>query len=83
MENYYAGSSTRDSIVSSFCTEHRTRFQATSGFEELSVYVNYAHGDEGARAWYSQRKLAKLASLKRTWDPEQLFSWYDPVPIYY
>lgn len=83
MENYYEPNATLDSTVSSFCTTQRTRFQATSGFEELSVYVNYAHGDEGANAWYSQRKMAKLSSLKQTWDPKQLFSWYNPVTIGY
>lgn len=41
----------------------------------LEVYVNYAHGDEGPVAWYSERKLPRLLALKSRWDPKNLFKW--------
>jgi len=63
--------------------QSRAAFQKTSGFDHLSVYVNFAHGDEGVDVWYTPRKMNNLTSLKRTWDPHQLFSWYDPVPLHY
>jgi hypothetical protein len=58
----------------------RAKFQRTSGFADLSIYTNYAHGDEGPEAWYSRRKLGELVHLKKLWDPQQLFSWYNPIP---
>lgn len=47
------------------------------------MYVNYAHGDEGPEAWYDVENLPRLAKLKMEWDPEQHFSWYQPVPLYW
>lgn len=60
--------------------QSRQNFAATSGYDSLSTYVNYAHGDEGPAAWYSTRKLTKLMSLKKQWDPKNLFSWYNAIP---
>lgn len=45
------------------------------GTSPLEVYVNYAHGDEGPVAWYSERKLPRLLALKSRWDPKNLFKW--------
>lgn len=59
----------------------RSKVQATSGFDQLAVYVNFAHGDEGPAAWYSAEKLKNLTRLKRKWDPKELFSFYQPVPL--
>ncbi|KAL2862546.1 FAD-binding oxidoreductase [Aspergillus lucknowensis] len=80
IENHYPDSSLDDS-VNALMRETRARFQATSGFDELSVYVNFAQGDEGAEAWYSSRKLERLKELKRAWDPNELFSYSNPIPI--
>ncbi|WYZ38371.1 hypothetical protein EsH8_III_000285 [Colletotrichum jinshuiense] len=71
---------TLDSTIASFVENARAELNATSGNKELSVYVNYAHGDEGAAAWYSQRKLPQLKHLKKTWDAKGLFSFTNPVP---
>lgn len=60
--------------------QSRQNFAATSGYDSLSTYVNYAHGDEGPVAWYSTRKLTKLMRLKKQWDPSNLFGWYNAVP---
>lgn len=57
--------------------------QVTSGFDDLAVYMNFAHGDEGPAVWYSPEKLENLTRLKREWDPKELFSFYQPVPLSY
>ncbi|KAF6825542.1 FAD binding domain-containing protein [Colletotrichum musicola] len=69
-----------DSTIASFVENARAELDATSGNKELSVYVNYAHGDEGAAAWYSRRKLPQLKQLKKKWDAKGLFSFTNPVP---
>ncbi|KAF6810456.1 FAD-dependent oxygenase, partial [Colletotrichum plurivorum] len=71
---------TLDSTIASFVENARAELDATSGNRELSVYVNYAHGDEGAAAWYSRRKLPQLKNLKKKWDAKGLFSFTNPVP---
>ena len=46
------------------------------------VYVNYAYGDEGARSMYwgaETWRMMKLQRLKLKWDPEAMFSRYNPV----
>lgn len=66
-----------------FTQAARAELQETSGFDGLSVYVNFAHGDEGVDAWYTLRKIGNLTRLKRKWDPLELFSWSFPVPLLY
>ncbi|TVY40372.1 FAD-linked oxidoreductase [Lachnellula occidentalis] len=61
----------------------RKDFAATSGYPDLSVYVNYAHGDEKLEQIYSAEKLPRLAALKKTWDPENLFAFNNPLPTHY
>ena len=70
-----------DAAVNAFAKPARDEFARTSGFDSLTTYSNYAHGDEGPEAWYSARKLPQLSALKRKWDPDQLFSWNYPVPL--
>lgn len=58
----------------------RNELVATGGKNgSLEVYVNYAHGDEGQVAWYSDRKLPRLRALKSRWDPKELFSWNNGI----
>ena len=78
MEGWYTDRSL-DEPVNEFLGSSRAKLHATSGFPELSVYVNYAHGDEGPRGWYSSRKLARLNALKEEWDPAWVFSWNNPI----
>jgi hypothetical protein len=59
----------------------RNRFQATSGFPEAKVYVSYGQGDESQETLYGARKLERLRALKRKWDPEQVFSFTNPIQI--
>lgn len=79
--SYDSANTTLDTAVNTFVQNARDNFQKTSGFEHLSVYVNFAHGDEGVEAWYSDRKMERLSELKGLWDPNQLFSWYNPIPL--
>lgn len=63
--------------------ELRDSWASTSGYPELSVYVNYAHGDETLRQRYADRKLARLAALKRKWDPDIVFAYNNALPTTY
>ncbi|KAM7212104.1 6-hydroxy-D-nicotine oxidase [Rhypophila decipiens] len=65
--------------LSDHAAKLRSRFLQASGRSRLEVYVNFAHGDEGPESWYSSRKLAILATLKRIYDPANIFCWYNPV----
>ncbi|KAL8988161.1 MAG: hypothetical protein Q9177_002723 [Variospora cf. flavescens] len=61
----------------------RDRWAATSGYPELSVYVNYARGDEKLRQLYGSRKLPRLAALKKKWDPRNVFAYNNVLPMEY
>ncbi|KAL8666834.1 MAG: hypothetical protein Q9202_001074 [Teloschistes flavicans] len=63
--------------------ELRDSWAATSGYAELSVYVNYARGDEKLRQRYGSRKLPRLAGLKRKWDPRNVFAYNNALPTEY
>ncbi|KAI1448849.1 hypothetical protein F5Y02DRAFT_414852 [Annulohypoxylon stygium] len=64
-----------------FGRQMRSEFVATSGYPDLSVYVNYAHGDESPEQLFGSRKLPKLTSLKKTWDPNDVFGFSNPLPL--
>ncbi|KAL5355969.1 hypothetical protein BJX96DRAFT_142127 [Aspergillus floccosus] len=57
----------------------RKKLQATSGFDEPHIYVNYAFGDEGPAAWWGAENLPRLRRLKRRWDPKGLFGRGTPI----
>lgn len=70
--------------------ELRTDFAATSGYQNesgleggLAVYVNYAHGDESLESIYRADKLPRLAALKKTWDPDNVFAYHLALPTEY
>lgn len=46
-----------------------------------STYVNYAHGDESTESMYGYEpwRLEKLRGLKAQYDPDNLFSYYNPI----
>ncbi|KAI0876619.1 hypothetical protein GGS24DRAFT_216948 [Hypoxylon argillaceum] len=50
-----------------------------SGNPDRQTYVNYARGNEGPRAWYTDKKLGRLRTLKKKWDPQGLFSFTNGV----
>lgn len=68
-------------VVDQFGKRARDRFQDTNGFGKQKVYVSYAQGDEPQEALYGERNLERLRALKRSWDPQQFFSWNNPIKI--
>ncbi|KAK6218305.1 Type I Iterative PKS [Pestalotiopsis sp. IQ-011] len=62
--------------------ELRSDFAATSGYDGLTVYVNYAAGDESLEQIYGD-KLPRLASLKAKYDPDNVFKFYHALPTSY
>ncbi|OTA57984.1 Glucooligosaccharide oxidase [Hypoxylon sp. EC38] len=54
-----------------------------SGYSNLTVYVNYAHGDETIEQIYGADKLPRLAKLKKAWDPDNVFAFNNPLPTLY
>ncbi|KAJ2980602.1 hypothetical protein NUW58_g6900 [Xylaria curta] len=62
-----------DETAESLALELRSDFAATSGFPTLTVYVNYAHGDESLEQIYGSTKLPRLAALKKKWDPRNVY----------
>lgn len=49
----------------------------------LKAYLNYAHGDESQEAIYGYApwRLEKLRMLKRQYDPEGKFNYYNPIQV--
>jgi fumiquinazoline A oxidase len=70
-----------DEKVDAFMRSLRTRLSATSGFQELRAYINYAHGDEEPAALYGASNIPRLSALKRIWDPSNLFGKGCPIPL--
>ncbi|TID25976.1 hypothetical protein E2P81_ATG03752 [Venturia nashicola] len=53
------------------------------GYEELRIYQNYALGDEDPRSYYGYEKwrLEKLKSVKKRYDPDNVFRGYHDIPL--
>lgn len=66
-------------IIERFGSTFRNLLHKSSGKEHLSVYTHFAHGDEGAKAWFSEANIPKLRALKQKYDPDSLFSFYNSV----
>ncbi|KAI0879965.1 FAD-binding domain-containing protein [Annulohypoxylon maeteangense] len=78
-----AGDNVTESASIALGLELRNDFIATSGYPELTVFVNYAHGDEKLEQIYGKDKLPRLAALKKTWDPNHAFSYNNGLPTHY
>ncbi|KAI3331320.1 FAD-binding domain-containing protein [Ustulina deusta] len=63
--------------------EIRSDISRTSGYPGLTVYLNYAHGDEPIESIYGREKLPRLANMKRRWDPDNVFSFQHAIPTRY
>lgn len=63
--------------------ELRSDMAATSGYDNLTVYLNYAYGDETLEQIFGEEKLPKLASLKAEYDPTNAFGFYHALPTSY
>jgi hypothetical protein len=64
-------------------SELRRDLVTTSGYGDLSVYVNYARGDETLPQIYGETQLPRLVSLKRKWDPTGVFVYNNAIPTKY
>ncbi|KAL2871241.1 uncharacterized protein BJX67DRAFT_343924 [Aspergillus lucknowensis] len=82
-EDVFEDDPANEEAVYDFLVESRDHFTKTSGFRNLTLYNNYAQGDEGPEILYTSRKLPRLAALKRKWDPNEVFSYYNPVPVHW
>ena len=76
MQSNYHPDATLDNVVNRHFRGARAAVQATSVFKNLSVYVYFAHSDEGPGVWYTPAKLDDVTSLKRKWDPTRRLSFY-------
>ncbi|SCV48911.1 related to 6-hydroxy-D-nicotine oxidase [Fusarium fujikuroi] len=76
-------SSDIDNALARFGEEIRRDVAATSGYPEITTFVNYAHGDETLDQIYGKNKLARLAALKKIWDPKEVFSFNNGLPTRY
>ncbi|GKT47127.1 FAD-linked oxidoreductase chyH [Colletotrichum spaethianum] len=63
----------------------KKEFIATSGYGRLQQYVNYGNTTSTMRDppealyGYDSWRLEKLRALKRRYDPENVFRWYQPL----
>lgn len=78
-QNGTAVASSADTVA----RELRSDLVATSGYDDLTVYINYAHGDETLEQRYGANKLPRLAKLKAKYDPDQIFSFSNGLPTSY
>ncbi|KAI0191049.1 hypothetical protein F4808DRAFT_465490 [Astrocystis sublimbata] len=69
--------------VATFGDEIRATLQTRSGYDNLSIFYNYARGDETLEQIYGKEKLPRLAKLKKTWDPHNVFAYNHPLPTHY
>ena len=55
---------------------------ATSGYDKMYVYQNYAHS-EPLQAYYGYEpwRLERLEQLKAKYDPQGHFDGYAPIPV--
>ncbi|KAL8990177.1 MAG: hypothetical protein Q9169_008190 [Polycauliona sp. 2 TL-2023] len=80
LDNYYDGPA-HDEEVYNFSLPLRDELVATSGFKNLTTYINYAFGDEGPEVWYGKQNLPRLVRLKNRWDPSNRFGAGNPIPL--
>lgn len=62
----------------------KATFLKVSGYDRLQQYVNYGsttsrHDPVEALYGYEPWRLEKLRKLKKQYDPDNLFSWYQPL----
>jgi FAD/FMN-containing dehydrogenase len=57
--------------------------QEVSGYDKLYVYQNYTSGDEPLEAIYGYEpwRLEKLRTIKRAYDPKDVFNGYHNIPV--
>ncbi|KAJ0418289.1 hypothetical protein BJY00DRAFT_325145 [Aspergillus carlsbadensis] len=78
-----AGDTATETTVTALALDIRSRLAATSGYGGLTVYVNYASGDETLEQIYGVEKLPRLSALKRRYDPRNVFRFHHALPSTY
>ncbi|KAI0861222.1 hypothetical protein F4860DRAFT_503352 [Xylaria cubensis] len=71
---------TTAAAVQKLALDIRKNFVDTSGYPGLSVYVNYAYGDEAPDQIYGKDNLPRLERLKEIWDPDHVFRYSNELP---
>ena len=59
--------------------ELRNMVVSTSGYNGLTTYVSYAHGEETLEQKYGANKLPRLQALKKKWDPQNIFAFNNAI----
>jgi hypothetical protein len=78
---YAPNGTAADEVAYKLGNQIRDVLYAGSGETSLNTYVNYAYGDETAKAWYGDEawRQERLHSLKAEYDPTGKFSFYAPI----
>lgn len=80
---YPANNATLDEEVAVVGKRIRAALLEGTGGGQLKAYVNYANGDESQESvyGYDEWRLKRLRALKRRYDPEGRFNFYEPIKI--
>lgn len=82
MAPVYPPSKALDVIAADFANQLRAVWRAGDApGRELTAYLNYANGDESTEAIYGYEswRLERLRGLKRKYDPQNRFRFYNPI----
>jgi len=81
--SWEAGDDDVEGPANSYGVKVRDLIAATSGYDKLYIYQNYAHGDEdlGSIYGYEKARFAKLQCLKAKYDPNNVFDGYHNIPL--
>ncbi|CAJ2508335.1 Uu.00g133610.m01.CDS01 [Anthostomella pinea] len=77
----YASNETLDPAAREWALETRDLWNAGQADLPVATYVNYARGDEplGSVYGYNAWRLERLRGLKTEYDPNDRFSYYNPI----
>ncbi|KAL8907959.1 MAG: hypothetical protein Q9207_001105 [Kuettlingeria erythrocarpa] len=82
MAPVYPPSKALDVIAADFANQLRAVWRAGDApGREMTAYLNYANGDESIEAIYGYEswRLERLRGLKRKYDPQNRFRFYNPI----
>jgi hypothetical protein len=75
---YNISNSALNDKITAFMLSTRASFRLRVD-SSLTVYENYAHGDEGPDAWYNSAKLP-ADRVEETLGPEEVVHFTNPIP---
>ena len=82
--NWERGDKATEDAAKSLAADLRKKVAASSGYDDVKTFVNYAHGDEKIENVYGEDNLPRLAKLKNTWDSSNVFRFNNhPLPLKY